>query len=130
MVSCEFQEQSSVATFRACSSAIGVFQPDWFLLENVDMEADDAESNLALIVKYLTEIGYEVQVFRTCAADFGLPQRRIRLYIGGFHRLKQPECSFRRVERMLNVMRLPSQYPDSCQCSFIDFFFFDSDSRF
>ena len=130
MVSCEFQEQSSVATFRACSSAIGVFQPEWFLLENVDMEADDAESNLALIVKYLTEIGYEVQVFRTCAADFGLPQRRIRLYIGGFHRLKQPECSFRRVERMLNVMRLPSQYPDSCQCSFIDFFFFDSDSRF
>ena len=63
-----------MATFRACASAIGVFQPDWFVLENVDMDSDDAESNLAIIVKYLTDLGYEVQVFRTCASDFGLPQ--------------------------------------------------------
>ena len=40
-------------------------------------------SNLEMILKYLEGLGYAVTVMKLKATDFGLPQRRSRLYFAG-----------------------------------------------
>lgn len=77
-------------------------------------EGDDPDSNLNLIVQALEEAGYTARIFRMSALDWGLPQRRIRIYIAGFSRALQPESSLVRVEKMLNTMQLKCQLPESC----------------
>ena len=102
-----------MSTFKACVSVLTHLQPSMFLLENVDMEAEDEESNLALITKCLDELGFAVKVFKLVATDFGLPQRRIRIYIAGFNRSLRENISWTRVEEMLYAMRLQKQPPDT-----------------
>ena len=77
------------------------------------MEADDEESNLALITRALEELGYLVRVFRVVAKDFGLPQRRVRIYIAGFHKDFHESVSWTRMEKMLYAMRLKCQLPET-----------------
>ena len=104
-------------TFRGCVSAIRLTEPDFFVLENVDLsDSDDVDGNLQMIVKCLQDSGYRVRTFRLIATDFGLPQRRLRIYICGFHSLRQQQASFQKVERYLSAMRLPKQGPATCFC--------------
>ena len=57
---------------------------------------------------------YLVQTFRLVATDFGLPQRRVRIYLVGFCKNRHPDVSFQRMERHISMMRLKCQLPDSC----------------
>lgn len=108
-----WEDASSVATFKACVNALCQFQPDFFILENVDMSSDDDESSLSQIHSLLEECNYNVRTFKMVSTDFGLPQRRVRLFIGGFHRDKQGQSSLTKVEKLLQVMRIKCQKPDS-----------------
>ena len=84
------------------------------MLENVDLsDGDDVEGNLQMIIKCIQEAGYNVRTFRMIATDFGLPQRRLRIYLCGFHRIKQGMANFQKVERHLRAMRLPHQPPET-----------------
>ena len=107
-----FKEASSVATFKACVAALKEFGPDFFLLENVDLgDGDDPDSNLSHIVEMLESCGYKVKFFKVSALDYGLPQRRVRIYLAGFHCHKQPLASFTRVEKVLALTKLKTQSP-------------------
>ena len=108
------QETSSVSTFKSCASTIRVLRPQWFLLENVDLEGDDSEGNLQSIIRVLEAAEYLVQTFRLVASDFGLPQRRVRIYLVGFCKQRRPDISFQRMERHISMMRLKCQLPGAC----------------
>ncbi|CAE7339888.1 nlaIVM [Symbiodinium natans] len=85
------EDASSVTTFEACRSAIQLFLPAWFLLENVDIDSgtekdneSKSNSNLTLILQALTALGYTVRTFLLNSQDYGVPQRRVRLYFVGY----------------------------------------------
>ena len=95
-------------------SALTHCQPDFYILENVELgDGEDPESNARLISEALESAGYSARLFRIMASDFGVPQRRLRVYIAGFSHAKQPQSSLVRVEHALNAMRLQCQKPDS-----------------
>ena len=113
------QEASSVATFKPCVQALKLMKPAFFVLENVPLgDGDDPESNAQLIAAALEDAGYSTRMFKVMASDFGVPQRRLRVYIAGFSQSKQPQASLQRVERMVNAMRLDCQPPDSLSNNF------------
>ena len=65
--------------------------PDLFLLENVDLgDRDDPDSNLSHIVEMLESCGYRVNIFKVSALEYGLPHRRMRIYMGFLLLKKQP----------------------------------------
>ena len=41
------------------------------------------QSNLQLVTSHLKELGYDVLVERLKASQYGIPQRRVRLYLVG-----------------------------------------------
>ena len=110
---CCAKDASSVATFKSCAVGIQTMRPEWFLLENVDLDADDMDGNLQLILRILTDLGYKVQVYRLKTSDFGIPQRRIRIFIAGFCENRHPQASFARMTRTLSAMQLRCQYPEA-----------------
>ena len=62
----------------------GLLEPDWVLLENVDaMEDNDPTdcSPLDTLLHRLSEKGYDTQAYRLNAANYGLPQSGIRLFL-------------------------------------------------
>jgi DNA (cytosine-5)-methyltransferase 1 len=60
-------------------------QPTAFLLENVkQLRTHDEGRTLARILETLNNLGYETQYRILNALDFGLPQKRERLFIVGF----------------------------------------------
>lgn len=59
-------------------------QPEGFLLENVDgLVSHDKGNTLKIILRKLTELNYQVTWKVLDAANFGVPQRRKRVYIVG-----------------------------------------------
>ena len=102
-------------TFKSCVHAIDFWHPDAFILENVDMSEDsESESgNLDIILKTLQSKNYTVKCFKVISTDYGLPTRRVRLYLGGFSNRKQPNASFALVEQLLCLCKLKHQPPDS-----------------
>ena len=108
------QDASSVKTFKACTNALSTFTPDWFVLENVDIETDgsDQDSNLELILSALDNAGYMCHVTNVTASDFGLPQRRARIYILGYCK-RRHSPNFKRFEKNLAKCRLQCQLPDA-----------------
>ncbi|MBL9185762.1 MAG: DNA cytosine methyltransferase [Verrucomicrobiaceae bacterium] len=59
-------------------------QPDWIVLENVKGLRQTADGHFEeLILKQLETLGYESALWVLCAADFGVPQRRYRLFFVG-----------------------------------------------
>lgn len=90
---------------------------EFFTLENVDMDAgnDDSPSNFNIIVQTLESSGkngFIVRVYKLCTKDYGLPQRRVRLFFVGLNKNSQDESSFRDIEKWLTVFQLPCQPPD------------------
>lgn len=78
--------------------------------------SEDSESesgNLDIILKTLQSKNYTVKCFKVISTDYGLPTRRVRLYLGGFSNRKQPNASFALVEQLLCLCKLKHQPPDS-----------------
>lgn len=113
------KESSSVSTFKCCVLAIQSMTPEWFLLENVDLDADDVEGNLQHILTILTDLSYKVQVYRLKTSDFGIPQRRIRIFIAGFCENRHPQASFTRMTKTLSAMQMRCQPPEACLTSWV-----------
>jgi len=60
-------------------------QPHMLLLENVKrLKSHDKGRTLAVIKKILTDLGYHLHIKVLNALDFGLPQKRERIFIIGF----------------------------------------------
>jgi len=84
-----------------------------FILENLDLPEEDG-SNFDHIVKALEdagEDGFLVRAFRLSALEYGLPQRRIRLFFIGFNKATQETASFKNIEKYLNGFKLKRQPP-------------------
>ena len=73
----------------------------------------DHESNYEVISRCLVESNYNVQTFVIASSDYGVPQRRVRLFFCGFCRERQPDASFGRVEQLLTLFKLKCQKPDT-----------------
>ncbi|CAE7794572.1 nlaXM [Symbiodinium sp. CCMP2456] len=84
---------SSVVTFKGVCHMIRRIQPLCFILENVDSlesaassnddDKEPSKSNLEMIMAWLNDLGYKVTVEKMRSDDYGLPQRRSRLYFFG-----------------------------------------------
>ena len=55
------EESSSFRTFHGTVTAIDETLPLWILLENVDMDCSDEDSNGRIISSILAESGYETR---------------------------------------------------------------------
>lgn len=78
------EDSSSYRTFDGTMQTIKHTKPLWFVMENVDVgDATEDDSNGAVIQKVMAEAGYETRMILLTATDFGLPQRRTRLFILG-----------------------------------------------
>ena len=101
------QDSTSFVTFRACIEALSLMQVDLFILENVDLE-DSSDSNLDNIVKMLSVCGpgYSCKVYQLISSDFGIPQRRVRIYIIGFNQRSQGTANFTRVDHYLELFKI------------------------
>ena len=109
-----WQEASSVVTFKACLQCLEHWEPDAFVLENVDMNEDENDSgNLDIILKCLQSQNYAVKVFKILSSDYGLPTRRVRLYLVGFHQRKQSSAPLHLLEQLLSIFKLKHQPPES-----------------
>ena len=102
-------------TFRACVSVLETQRPEWFVLENVDFETENesekSDTNLQLVLKALRDVGYNVEALHLIASDYGLPQRRARLYIVGYCDRRHSAADFQRLQRNLQKCRLRCQSP-------------------
>ena len=115
------EDSTSYVTFRACVDVIKIEAPDMFLLENVDIEDED-DGNLAWIIKILRESKYAVAVYKLISSDFGLPQRRVRLYILGFSVERQPQINWANIERRLDLFRIKSLAPATRLHTYVNHF--------
>ncbi|MDX5428414.1 MAG: DNA (cytosine-5-)-methyltransferase [Bacteroidota bacterium] len=65
-------------------------RPDYLFLENVDRllksPADQRGRDFAVMLASLSDLGYLVEWKVINAADYGMPQRRRRIYILGYHK--------------------------------------------
>lgn len=63
------------------------FQPRFFVMENVagilSMKTKNGESVKELIIHEFEEIGYTLEIFTLNAAEFGVPQSRVRVFFIG-----------------------------------------------
>ena len=79
----------------------GSSKPDYLLLENVDRllksPAKQRGRDFAVILKSLEELGYDVEWRVINAADYGMPQKRKRVFILGY---RKGSAIQRRVEQM------------------------------
>ncbi|MHB8881489.1 MAG: DNA cytosine methyltransferase [Thermodesulfovibrionales bacterium] len=78
--------------FKEFVRLVKLYQPDWVLIENVKgiLETDDGVF-LEYYLKSLINLGYTLSHGVLNAADFGVPQRRARLFvIGSLHGIELP----------------------------------------
>lgn len=91
-------------------------QPKAFLLENVKrLQSHDSGRTLQIILSSLKRLGYTVYYKVLNTLDFGLPQRRERLYIVGFKEkinFKFPK-EFGYYEPLSNILECETDVPDS-----------------
>lgn len=82
-------EDTRGTLFFNIAQIIDVKRPKAFLLENVkQLRGHDKGRTLTTILKVLDELDYEVFVDVLKANDFGVPQKRERIFIVGFRRDK------------------------------------------
>lgn len=84
-----FEHKTQGTLFYDVARIIHHHKPRAFLLENVSglLTHDDGKT-FTTILSTLVELGYEVEYKILDASDFGVPQRRSRIYIVGFNRKK------------------------------------------
>lgn len=73
--------------YLAVIEAIKKFEPEAFLIENVPGLVRLYNGSVKdEIIKRLSKIGYNVEMQMLCAADYGVPQMRNRVFFVGLHR--------------------------------------------
>ncbi|CAE7035514.1 ngoPIIM [Symbiodinium sp. CCMP2592] len=120
------EESSTYQTFRAVLDTLREIETEFFLLENVDMtSADDyngaGDCNFENVMLSLRQQGFAVKAYRIQSSDYGVPQRRVRLFFVGFNKKLHPNPKFDNIAKRLQGMKLKCQPPadfllpaDSC----------------
>lgn len=63
---------------------VKTLNPDGFLFENVESLLHPSNKHVILeITKFVSSLGYNFKIFRANAAEFGIPQKRKRIFIFG-----------------------------------------------
>ena len=124
------EDATSVVTFQCVLQVMENIVVKTFLLENVDLEESKTnnETNFDVIVKCLENAGggYWLMVYKILTTDFGLPQRRVRLFFLGVSKKHYPEFVMSNVTTHLEHFKLKVQHPDfwlnfSSVCMYISF---------
>jgi DNA (cytosine-5)-methyltransferase 1 len=90
-----FEHKTQGTLFYDVARIIAHHKPKAFLLENVSgLITHDKGNTLATIVETLEELNYSVNYKVLDSADFGVPQKRQRIYIVGFHKGKIRNADF------------------------------------
>jgi DNA (cytosine-5)-methyltransferase 1 len=92
--------------FAAC------LHPDWIVLENVKGLRETAQGKFeALIFAGLRKLGYETVLWTLCAVDYGVPQKRDRLFFVGRRYGRLPDRPPREKKPAITVRNAISDLP-------------------
>jgi len=84
-----FKHKTQGTLFYDVARIIDSHKPKAFLLENVSgLITHDDGRTFTTIIGVLTDLGYEIEYKILDSSDFGVPQKRDRIYIVGFNRRK------------------------------------------
>jgi len=84
-----FKHKTQGTLFYDVARIIDEHKPSAFLLENVSgLITHDDGRTFSTIISTLVELGYEVEYKILDASDYGVPQKRERIYIVGFNKRK------------------------------------------
>lgn len=84
-----FKHKTQGTLFYDVARIIDQHKPSAFLLENVSgLITHDDGRTFSTIISTLVELGYEVEYKILDASDYGVPQKRERIYIVGFNKRK------------------------------------------
>jgi DNA (cytosine-5)-methyltransferase 1 len=90
-----FKHKTQGTLFYDVARIIAFHKPKAFLLENVaGLLTHDKGATLRTILETLTELNYTVSYKVLDASDYGVPQKRDRIYIVGFHKNKVKDAIF------------------------------------
>ena len=90
-----FEHKTQGTLFYDVARIIAHHKPSAFLLENVSgLVTHDQGNTLSTIIETLEELNYSVSYKILDSADFGVPQKRLRIYIVGFNNTKIRKCEF------------------------------------
>jgi DNA (cytosine-5)-methyltransferase 1 len=90
-----FKHKTQGTLFYDVARIIEHHKPKAFLLENVaGLLTHDNGSTLKTILETLTELNYKVVYKVLDASDYGVPQKRDRIYIVGFNKSKVKDAEF------------------------------------
>lgn len=74
---------------------VDYFQPNWFVMENVTgIESIDDGETIELLYDDFQQAGYKVDHATLNAADYGVPQKRRRVFFVGVHEDADNEVQF------------------------------------
>jgi DNA (cytosine-5)-methyltransferase 1 len=91
-----FEHKTQGTLFYDVARIINYHKPKAFLLENVaGLLTHDDGRTFTTIISTLVELGYEVEYKILDASDYGVPQKRERIYIVGFNRRKVRSSIFK-----------------------------------
>ena len=79
-----FWEDPRNLLLKCYADALETIKPKWFLMENVEglLTANHGEY-LSEIVKVFIDLGYQIRIEKVYAHEYGIPQRRKRVFIVG-----------------------------------------------
>jgi len=90
-----FEHKTQGTLFYDVARIISYHKPNAFLLENVSgLVTHDKGNTLATIIETLEELNYSVSFKILDSVDFGVPQKRQRIYIVGFNNTKVSKNDF------------------------------------
>ena len=65
-------------------------------MTSVEDVGSSGESNFENVLQSLRNAGkqgFHVKAFKICSAEYGVPQRRVRLFFLGYNKLYQKQCA-------------------------------------
>ena len=90
-----FKHKTQGTLFYDVARIIDFHKPRAFLLENVaGLITHDDGRTLITIVEVLRDLGYEIEYKILDSSNFGVPQKRDRIYIVGFNKRKVKSANF------------------------------------
>lgn len=90
-----FEHKTQGTLFYDVARIVAHHKPSAFLLENVSgLVTHDKGNTLSTIIETLEELNYTVSYKILDSADFGVPQKRQRIYIVGFNKAKIRKTEF------------------------------------
>lgn len=88
-------------------------QPDWIVLENVKGLRETAQGHFERLIQAEFEaLGYASAVWTLCATDFGVPQKRYRLFLIGRRKGKLPPPPTVRSKKVITVSEAIADLPE------------------